>query len=146
MIDFITQQEQIQEYIKTNFPVVLQEQNLKDVDAYINDFLDFDRYTKNTQLFYDFGNYTFNALSNESNSEEIELHIYLSFKGATATELNKRMMEYTAGFYEMFERSGFNFGGIADFGTIDSISFYQATEGNLNAKLAELRIKLQTER
>ena len=56
------------------------------------------------------------------------------------------MMRYTAGFYEMFERSGCNFDGLADFGTIESVSFFQATEGNVNMKLAELRIRLQTER
>lgn len=146
MIDFLTQQENIQEYIKTNYPVVLQEQGLDDVGAYINDFLDFDKYNKKTQLFFDFGNYTFNALSNESNSEDMELHIYLSFRGDSAKELNQRMMRYTAGFYEMFDRSGCNFGGLADFGTIESVSFFQATEGNANLKVAELKLKLQTER
>ena len=146
MIDFLTQQENIQKYIETNYPKVLNEQGLENVGAYINDFLDFDKYTKNTQLFYDFGNYDFSSLSNESNSEEIELHIYLTFKGASAKDLNKKMVKYTAGFYEMFERSGDNFDGLADFGIIESVSFFQATEGNPNVKLAELRIKLQTER
>lgn len=146
MIDFLTQQEEIQKYIETNFPVILQEQELKDVDAYINDFLDFDKYSKNCQLFFDFGNYTFNALSNESNSEDIELRIYLTFKGGTAKDLNKKMMNYTAGFYEMFERSGCNFAGLSDFGMIETITFYQAAEGNVNVKVAEIKIKLQSER
>ena len=146
MIDFLTQQENIQAYIETNYPKVLEEIGLENVGAYINDFLDFDKYTKNTQLFYDFGNYDFSSLSNESNTEEIDLRIYLTFKGASSGDLNKKMMRYTAGFYEMFERSGCNFDGLADFGTIESVSFFQATEGNTNVKLAELRIKLQTER
>ena len=146
MIDFLTQQENIQEYIKTNYPVVLQEQGLENVGAYINDFLDFDKYNKKTQLFFDFKSYTFHSLSNESNSEELELHIYLSFRGDSAKELNKKMLLYSAGFHEMFERSGCNFGGLTDFGIIETTTFYPETEGNPNLKVAELTLKLQTER
>lgn len=146
MIDFLTQQENIQEYIKTNYPVVLQEQGLENVGAYINDALDFDKYNKKTQLFFDFKSYAFHSLSNESNSEELELHLYLSFRGDSAKELNKKMLLYSAGFYEMFERSGCNFGGLTDFGIIETTTFYPETEGNPNLKVAELTLKLQTER
>ena len=146
MIDFISQQDKIKSYIETNYKKVLEEVNLPDVNSYIHDFLDFDKYQKPIQLFYDFGNYNFSNLSNESNIEEIELHIYLSFKGAKSTELNEKMLKYTAGFYEMFNRGGSNFGGIADFGNIEEVSFFQAVEANINVKLADIKIKLQTER
>lgn len=146
MIDFIKQQDRIKNYIQINYSKVLEEVGLTDVSAYIQDFLDFDKYQKPIQLFYDFGSYNFSSLSNESDTEEIELHIYLSFKGAKPSELNDKMLKYTAGFYEMFIRSGSNFEGIADFGAIENVTFYQATEGNTNIKLADIKLKLQTER
>ena len=50
MIDFLTQQENIQAYIETNYPKVLEEIGLENVGAYINDFLDFDKYNKKTGI------------------------------------------------------------------------------------------------
>lgn len=51
MIDYEEQQNAIKEYIKTNYPKVLEEMGLPDVDAYIDDYLDLDTYQKSKQLF-----------------------------------------------------------------------------------------------
>lgn len=145
MIDFLDQQEKIKKYIQDNYKAVLKELHLSDVDAYVDDYLDFDRYTKSKQLFYDFGKYTFHSLSNESNEETLEFTIYLTFRNGKASELKDTMLKYAAAFYEMVERSGGNF-GISDFGIIESVAFYNATEANVHIKLCELIIKVETER
>ncbi|EGC78218.1 hypothetical protein [Treponema denticola] len=145
-MNFLDQQEKIQEYIKKNYKIVLSELNLEDVNDYIDDYLDFDKYTKSKQLFFDFGKYKFNSLSNESNEEEFEFKIYIAFRNAKAKDLKNLMLKYTAAFYEMFERSGGNFNGVADFGVIEDITFYNATEANINIKLSEITVILKTER
>lgn len=145
-MNFLDQQEKIQEYIKKNYRIVLSELNLEDVNDYIDDYLDFDKYTKAKILFFDFGKYKFNSLSNESNEEEFEFKIYIAFRNGKAKDLKSLMLKYTAAFYEMFERSDGNFNGVADFGVIEDITFYNATEANINIKLSEISIKLKTER
>ncbi|EMB20700.1 hypothetical protein HMPREF9723_02160 [Treponema denticola OTK] len=145
-MNFLDQQEKIQEYIKKNYKIVLSELSLEDVNDYIDDYLDFDKYTKAKILFFDFGKYKFNSLSNESNEEEFEFKIYIAFRNGKAKDLKSLMLKYTAAFYEMFERSGGNFNGVADFGVIEDITFYNATEANINIKLSEISIKLKTER
>lgn len=145
-LNFLDQQEKIQDYVKKNYKIVLSELNLEDVNDYIDDYLDFDKYTKAKILFFDFGKYKFNSLSNESNEEEFEFKIYIAFRNAKAKDLKNLMLKYTAAFYEMFERSSGNFNGVADFGVIEDITFYNATEANINIKLSEISIKLKTER
>lgn len=145
-LDFLSQQEKIKNFVQENYKKVLSELSLGDVNDYIDDYLDFDKYTKSKQLFFGFGKYKFNSLSNESNEEEFEFKIYIAFKNGKAKDLQTELLKYTAAFYEMFERSGGNFKGIADFGTIEDITFYNATEANINIKLSEISIKLKTER
>lgn len=145
-LDFLNQQEKIKKYIKENYKLVLSELSLEDVNEYIDDYLDFNKYTKAKQLFFDFGKYKFNSLSNESNEEEFEFKIYIAFKNGKAKDLKSLMLKYTAAFYEMFERSGGNFKGISDFGSIEDVTFYNATEANINIKLSEISVKLKTER
>ncbi|MGI5068277.1 hypothetical protein [Treponema denticola] len=146
ILNFVDQQEKIQDYVKKNYKIVLKELNLEDISEYVDDYLDFDKYKKNKSLFFDFGKYSFDSLSNESNQEELEFRVYIVFRNGKSKDLKKELAKYTACFYEMFERSGGNFNGIADFGSIDEIAFYNAVEGNVNLKLSELTIKLKTER
>lgn len=146
IIDFQTQQTSIKNYIETNFPNVLQELELPAPGAYIDDFLNLDKYKKAVQLFYDFGEYSFSDLSNESNVEDLVMTVYLTFNNDKASALKEKMVKYTACFYEMFNRSGCNFGGIADFGQIESVKMYQAAEADINVKVAEISIRLRTER
>ena len=145
-LNFLDQQEKIKNFVQENYKIVLSELSLEDVNDYIDDYLDFDKYTKAKILFFDFGKYKFNSLSNESNEEEFEFKIYIAFRNGKAKDLKSLMLKYTAAFYEMFERSSGNFKGIADFGVIEDITFYNATEANINIKLSEISIKLKTER
>ena len=141
-MDFKAQINGIKNYIESNLPEVLKSANLSNFDAYIDDFLDFDLYTKSNQLFYDFGFYNFEDLSNESNQGDFEFSVQLAFRNDTPANLNSKMLEYAAAFYKMFEDSGKNFGGVFDFGKITASSFYRFVEGKKGIKLVELTMHL----
>lgn len=145
-MNFKTEQDNIKNYIQTQFKEELKLDSLPDIDAYIDDFLDLDRYKRKSQLFYNFSDYIFKDLSNESDTEDMQMSIYLVFQGDTPEKLKNRMLEYSAIFYRMFEKSGSNFGGVADFGQIETVQFYNAAEGNPNLKISEFTIRLHTER
>lgn len=146
MIDFKKQQMNIKKYISDNLPYFLSEMGLSNLDAYIDDYLDLDKYPKPKQMFFDFGFYNNDYLSNESISEDFQFMIVLAFKSAKQTALKDNMLDYTTAFCKMFEESGYNLGGIADYGLIESVNFYSAVEGNPDIKIAELSIRLHTER
>lgn len=146
MIDFLKQQNEIKNYIATNLPIVLAEAELNNFDAYIDDYIDLDLYQKQKQLFYSFGSYNYENLSNESNSENLQFSVYLIFQDNLGSISKELMLKYAAAFYEMFSRSGNNFNGIGDYGKIDTVDFYNAAEGNQDIKAAEITISLYTER
>ena len=145
-VDYLKQQEQIKTYIETNFPIVLQEMGLPDMDAYIDDFLDLDKYQKSKQLFYNFGTYSYDYLSNESENEVMVLNIYLTFQKGKPSELITKMKRYTAALIEMFKRSGNNFGGIVDIGIYENVYFYLAAEGSTDVKVADIQFRLTSEK
>lgn len=144
-MDFIGKQTAIKNYIKNNLPNVLSEAELTDFDEYIDDYFDLDLYQKQKQLFFDFGNYTYEKLSNMSDSETLEFSVYLAFQNENEKVSKELMLKYAGAFYEMFTRSGRNFEGIADIGTITEATFYNAAEGNTDVKVAEITIVLSTE-
>ena len=80
MMDYKSQQNAIKTYIESHLPAILTAGNLTDFDAYIDDFLDLDKYTKSRQLFYNFSYYNYDYLSNESQSNEFEFTVYLVFR------------------------------------------------------------------
>lgn len=145
-MDFKQQQDAIKTYIETNLKNTLQTRGLADFDRYIDDFVDLDKYTAKKQLFFNFGTYDFTNLSNESDSEDFEFSVYLVFRKDSTTNLRNNMLDYCSAFWEMFDNSGNNLGGIADYGAIMTVDFYPAAEGNLDVKVAELTIQLHTER
>lgn len=144
-MDFKTQQNNIKEYIEEHLPSVLTSMNLANMDAYIDDFLDLDQYSKSKQLFYNFSYYNYDFLSNESESEIFEFSVYLVFRKDNSDNLRDNMLDYATAFYKMFEDSGCNLGGIADYGRIETVQFYPAAEGYPKVKIAELTIRLHTE-
>ena len=146
MINFKSYQDGIKDYIETNLMALLEESGMDNFTAYVDDFVDFDKYTQSKVLFYDFGEYTFEALSNESEAEDLEFKVVLAFRGSQNATLKDNALTYAAAFYQMFEASGNNFGGLADYGRIETVNFYNAVEGSKNIKLAELTIFLHTER
>lgn len=144
-MDFLQHQEEIKAYIETVMPTILADAELDNYDDYIDDFLDLDKYAKKKQLFYNFNNYTFDYMSNESNVEDFDFSVYLVFRGDKVSNLRKQMLNYASAFYKMFEDDG-NLGGIADYGIIQTISFYPAAEGYEDVKVAEVSMRLHTER
>lgn len=145
-MNFKQHQEQIKTYIENNLPVVLTSAGLDNFDAYIDDFIDLDKYTKSKQLFYNFNYYNFDNLSNESNTEDFEFSVLLVFRKGNQTSLKDNMLNYASAFYKMFEDSGKNLEGIADYGIIQTVNFYPFAEGYDQVKIAELTVHLYTER
>ena len=143
-MDFLALQTNITNYIEENYSKSLQAIELEDIN-YINDFLDLDKYQKNRQLFYDFANFDFSSLSNESEQLHTTLKIYLTFKNGRSSVLNDEMMKYAAAFYDMFHKSNDSFGGVVDYGRISNVHFYYAAEANVNVKIAEIQIELWNE-
>lgn len=144
-MDFETQQNAIKTYIQSHLPTVLTAKNMSNLDAYVDDFLDLDKYTKSKQLFYDFNEYNFDVLTGQSRQEEFRFSIYLVFRKSAKADLKSQMLQYASALYEMFETSGSNFGGIADYGEISTVQFYLAAEGNLDVKIAQVDFTLYTE-
>lgn len=144
MIDFGLKQTEIKNYIEENFTKSLEAIGLDNVN-YIDDFLDLDKYQKNNQLFYDFSNWDFSSLSNESNSATLHFNIYLTFRNGRVSALSDTMYKYAAAFYDMFHKSGDNFSGIFDYGIIENCKFYQAAEANVNVKVCAVSIRLVVE-
>ena len=144
-MDFKSQQNAIKTYIESHLPAILTAGNLTDFDAYIDDFLDLDKYTKSRQLFYNFSYYNYDYLSNESQSNEFEFSVYLVFRNDKVALLRDNMLDYASAFYEMFDESGCNLGGIADYGLIRTVEFFPAAEGHKDVKIAELTVRLITE-
>ena len=58
-MDFKAQQNSIKKYIADNFKTTLAAGHLPDMDAYIDDYLDLDKYSKAKQLFYFFNYYNY---------------------------------------------------------------------------------------
>lgn len=145
MISFIDREEKIKKYFTDNLPAAASKLNLTDSVTFIEDALDLDTYTKSTQLFFDFGKYDFQALSTESNSEEMTFTIYMTFKGAKPSELTEKCKKYAAAIYEMFESSGENFGGVVDIGTISTVTFYPMFQGSSSIKCFEVNFTLKSE-
>lgn len=145
-MDFKNQQDAIKTYIETHLPDVLNDMGLSNFDDYIDDFIDLDLYKKSKQLFYNFNNYNFENLSNESETEDLEFSVYFAFRNNKPSELRNQMLNYSTAFYRMFDESGRNLGGISDDGIIQTLSLYPSAEGYKDIKIAELIIHLYTEK
>lgn len=138
-------EQKIRRYIEANLPVYLERENLDDMDNYVNDFLDFDKYKSKKTLFYNFGSYYITPYTNENERGQFSFDIFLAFRGNTAENLRADMLEYSSLFYEMFKNSGFNFGGAVDLQMNTELYFYNAAEGNTNLKVAAFTFMTATE-
>lgn len=128
----------IRSYVQDNLPAVLTEFNQADFDKYINDCIDLDKYKYNTELFFNFGSYTIAPLTNESGAGAFAFDVFMVFRGGTPEALHEKMLKYADAFYELFVRSGFNFGGAID-GTMEvAADFFNAAEGNVNTKVCTM--------
>lgn len=143
---FYETQEAIKKFIEKKFCLELQKANLPSL-TYIDDFIDFDKYIKNAQLFYDFNEYNFEKLTIGARQEEIHLDITITLKGKAPSELRKTLMKIAALFYKCFEQDWRgNFEGIVDIGRIVSMNIYQAVSGVKDTKVITLSMFLISER
>lgn len=145
MIDFLQTRIEIKNYIETHFADYTNQLELPLIDKYCDDFIDFDKYKQNNILFYNFNNFDFSDLSNESEYYTHNFSIFLAVRGANAETLNARMTGYATAFYKMFEDSGNCFDGISDYGIIQNVSFYPAATGANNIKVCQMEIILKKE-
>lgn len=145
-MDFEQLQTDIKNAIETKLKAKLTELGKNDFGEYVDDFIDFDLHKKSNTLFYDFKGFSFEDLSNESNYEDLELGIYLVFRKETKSNLKSKMLDYTTAFYQMFEESGNNLGGVVDYGIINNVDFYYCVEGDPGINVAELTLHLFSER
>lgn len=143
-IDFEEFENSIINFTKENYKNYLRN-GLAEPSRYINDFLDFDIYKDANEIFFDFENYNFNSLSNESEEQKINLKIYIVCRNDKSSELKKKILQYATDFYKFFEGSNNNFNGLIDYGKIDTVSFFDAVEGDTGLKLAQLSISMNAE-
>lgn len=145
-MELLQKQNQIVDYIKTHYKNDLSTYFEKetDIDAYIQDFINLDKYQSKKQMFFDWSNYSFNSLSLDSMEETCELHLLLSFKGASPAELHEQMMTYTPILYNTISNSD-GFGGIVDIVEVTNIEFFEATDTDKNIKVADLTLSMRDE-
>lgn len=143
---FLNRETAIRNYIETNIGEYLEEELAKPFDAFINDFLDLDKYKHPKCLFYNFGNYDLSPNSNESESGNFVFDIFLVFRQDTPEALHQEMVQTVDAFYNMIRGDiGFNLGGAVDIINNISVDFYNAGEGNPNLKIAAITFNTTTE-
>lgn len=145
-MELLQKQTAIYNYIKNNFKLALSERYGEDtdLDAYIQDFVNLDKYQKSKQMFFDWSNYSFDTLSLDSMVETVELHLILTFRNDTPTNLHNKMMEYAPILYNTItESDGFN--GLVDIVEVTNIEFYEATDTDQNIKVADLTVNMRDE-
>jgi hypothetical protein len=143
-INFLEQQDRIIEYIKNHYQEHIPEAYPAPND-YTSEFLDLDKFKNGFTVFFDFGGYTFNWETNESELQEIELTVYLVVRNDTPGKLREKMLHYATAFYQMFDASVQCFDGAVDYGKISDITFYDLVEGSKGIKIAEITIILRSE-
>jgi hypothetical protein len=142
-IDFLEQQDTIIAYIKEYYKDFIE--GLPEPNEYTTDFLDLDKYKNNFTMFINFGGYTFDWKTNESELQETELFVYLVLRNAPSKTLRDNMLKYTTAFYQMFDESNQCFSGAVDYGKISEINFYEWAEANKSIKISEIHLILRNE-
>jgi hypothetical protein len=143
-MDYRLREEEIVGYVTDNFNAHVPEGGTP-VEHFINEFLDFDRYVYDNALFFQFDNYSYEELTNQSRLETHNMRIFIVVRNGGEKNLHGRLRDYATAFYAMFEASVYNLGGIADTGMITAVGFYDAVEGNKNIKLCEITVSLLKE-
>lgn len=148
MIDFYELEQSITDYIKENYTACLNGEGLGEQlpiqPVYVSDVLDLDKYKGNLTVFFDFSNFTFEDLSNESQSASVTLDLYFVRRNGTSETLKKDLLNYVSKFYAWFY-SDRSLGGIVDFGTITELNNYSAASGDKGIKISQITIQMQLE-
>ena len=145
LMDYEAKETAVKNFIEERLPQYLIAAELPAVDRFIDDFLDFDKYKANTQIFYDFVNWTFENLTNESNKLNFRMSVYVVLRRADPKTLRTNLLKYASCFYQLFSETGGNFGGIFDHGLLTECNFYNAAEGHRELKVCEIEFEFETE-
>ena len=144
MIDFKQQQDDLNNYIKDNFPKFLKEHKIEE-PFYTNEYLDFDKIKKNFALFLEFDNSTFpttgNFIDDCSDTEKLLVNVFLVFRNDTPENLNTKMLNATSAFWNMIRLEQFD----AITTHINKIEFFKYVEGNMNLMSSKITIELTKE-
>jgi hypothetical protein len=143
-MDYRLKENEIVDYVKDNFNGCVPE-GRNPIEHFINEFLDFDHYVYDNALFFQFDDYSYEELSNQSKLETGNMRIFIVVRNGREQELHERLRDYATAFYIMFEKSVYSLGGIVDIGMITAVNFYDAVEGNKNIKLCEITLNLLKE-
>jgi hypothetical protein len=136
-------QDRIKNYIETKYPGALPE-GLPVPDAYIDDVIDLDSYKKNCMFFYDFGKYSYEGLSNESDSQSIDFTVYIVVRNGKSVELKKNLLSYAGYFFDFIKNSG-GLGGAVDLTEIKNVTFFNNVTGISSIKAAAIELELTSE-
>lgn len=104
LMDYEAKETAVKNFISENLPQYLIAAELPAVDSFIDDFLDFDKYKANTQIFFDFVNWTFENLTNESSKLNFRMSVYVVLRGAVPETLRANLLKYAACVYQLFRR------------------------------------------
>jgi hypothetical protein len=132
-------------YVEDHFNEFASDSTVPPVKHFINEFLDFDKYNYDNSLFFQFDNYAYEELTLSSKLETGNMRIFIVVRNDTERVLHERLRQYASSFWNMFEASRYSFSGIVDIGTISSVNFFDAVEGNSGIKLAEITMSLAKE-
>ena len=143
--DFTEKETAVKKFVETKLPEYFESAGIGEIDGFVDDFLDFDKYKKNTVIFYDFESYNFGDLTNESNESRANISLRIALRGAAAESLRDKLRIACSAVYQMSEDNGGNFGGIYDFGKITQVSFFNAANGNASLKVARIDFECRTE-
>jgi hypothetical protein len=143
-VDFLRQQDEIEGFIESNYRNYMID-NLPPPQAYVDDYLDLDKYRQDFSMFFNFGSYGFERETNVSENQETLLAVFLVVRNDDTGKLREKLLKYTTSFYRFFDEAGGNFDGLVDYGKIESITFFNAAEGQKNVKVAQIDVVLNNE-
>ena len=144
MVDFSKKQKEIKDYIKNNFSDFLIKNKMTAPAEFIDDVLDLDEHTKNITVFYDFESINFDFQSFETQNQKINFEICFVIRNGKSSELKEKSRDYATAFYNWFysKECNRNFGGLVDYGTIETVNFYDAVQGTKAIKISNLSLVL----
>lgn len=147
-MDFYEIEEEIKNYVASNFGSYTGDLPEISSDNFVHDFLDFDKYRDDNVLFFAFPSWTFDSNTIQSDRARVTMHVYIKCEGEVEETLHQRCEDYASAFYSFFndmDACGACFGGVIDFGRISEVEFYEAAEGNKGTKVCDISIDLQLE-
>jgi len=143
-MDFEQNETKLLSFLKDVFEKELSVRGLDLPGEYVTDAVDLDMHKKSVTVYENFSDYQFAELSNESRTVSCRLTIYIVLRNRKPSELHTGMLKYATALYKALTDSS-TFGGLVDFSSADTVTFYETAEGSEALKAAELEITLRQE-